>query len=104
MTTPRFTGTVILAEPRKSYGVRLDDGRLVILSRHEANLTNYKLRVGDRLEMNVYQNGVRHPRYHGWHARLLNNSRHRKPIVPPPPYYALGPVIRVGVRMPVNAT
>jgi hypothetical protein len=104
VTLPRFSGTVILAEPRKSYLVRLDDvaWKLVRLSRREGNRTNYRMRVGDRITFSIA--GTIAGTARAINPTLLNVSRHRKPIRPPPPYYTLGPVIRVGVRMPVNAT
>jgi hypothetical protein len=95
----------MLAEPRKSYLVRLDDvdsWKLVRLSRREANRTNYRLRFADRLTFSIDGKIAGTPR--AVNPTLHGVSRHRKPIRPPPPYYTLGPVIRVGVRMPVNAT
>jgi hypothetical protein len=104
MMPQRYAGTVMLAEPRKSYLIRLDDvaWKLVRLSRREGNRTNYRMRVGDRITFSIDGKISGTPR--AVNPTLHGVSRHRKPIRPPPPYYALGPVIRVGVRMPVNAT
>jgi DNA-binding transcriptional ArsR family regulator len=99
----RYTGVVLLAEPRLSYRIsRLDGGGLVTLSRREGNRTNYRLRFGDKVEFNIYRNsrGI----ISAFDPVLFDIGRHREPIHKPPPYHALGPVIRVGVRMPVNAT
>jgi hypothetical protein len=52
----RYTGVVLLAEPRRSYRIsRVDGGGLVTLSRREANRTNYRLRVGDKIGFSVYR-------------------------------------------------
>jgi hypothetical protein len=98
MMPQRYAGTVMLAEPRKSYLIRLDDvaWKLVRLSRREGNRTNYRMRVGDKVSFGVYRNS--RGTMSAFDPVLHGVGRHRKPIRPPPPYYALGPVIRVGVR------
>jgi hypothetical protein len=94
---PRYTGVVYLAEPRRSYMVRrLDDGIGATLSRCEASRTNYRLRVGDKVRFCVYSNS--RGGMSAFDPVLLDDiSRHRKPIRKLPPYYALGPVVRIGV-------
>jgi hypothetical protein len=66
----RYTGVVLLAEPRRSYRIsRVDGGGLVTLSRREANRTNYRLGVGDKIELSIYRSAGRQ---RGFHALLLN--------------------------------
>jgi hypothetical protein len=90
---PRYTGVVFSAEPRCSYLVRrLDDGIAVTLSRREANRTNYRLRIGDRIELSVYQSVGR---WHGFNVRrsaTVSRSASCRHTMP------WGPVVRVGVR------
>jgi hypothetical protein len=91
----RYFAMVVRAEPRCSFRVRRDDdGSFVTLSRHEANRTNYRLDLGDKIELSIYRSAGRQ---HGFDVVLLNVDRHREPIRKPPPYYALGPVLRVGI-------
>jgi hypothetical protein len=97
MTSPRFTGTVMLAEPRKSYLIRLDAAawKLVRLSRREGNRTNYRLRVSDRLTFSIGGTIAGTPR--AVNPTLLSPHSKREPIRPPrfpcPPFF----VVRVGV-------
>jgi len=92
----RYTGIVVRADPRCSISLVFDDGGgAVTLSRYEANLTNYRLVEGDKIAFSIYRSGSR--RY-AFDVRLLSPVGKRKPIVPPPPYAALGPCVRVGVR------
>jgi hypothetical protein len=93
----RYVGIVIRAEPRCSYSIRRrDDGAAVTLSRVEGNRTNYRLRVGDQVAFSVYRNGSRLHAFDPWLLGVI--VHYRKPVRKLPPYYALGPVIRVGRR------
>jgi hypothetical protein len=95
--TPRYTGTVMLAEPRKSYLKRLDAAawKLVRLSRREGNRTNYRMRVGDRLTFSIDGKIAGTPR--AVNPTLLSPHTKREPIVKPrfpcPPFF----VVRIGV-------
>lgn len=91
----RYFGIVTHEEPRRPFTVRrLDGGPAVTLTRTEANATNYRLRVGDRVAFSIYRND--RGTSHAFGVVLDNPERGRPVIHKPPPYYALGPVVRVG--------
>lgn len=95
MRTPLINGVIIRANTRCAYAVRRDDdGAIVSLSRHEAHLTNYRLRVGDKIVFRLYRASAGH--WCAFDVKLLSPVGDRKLIRELPPYYALGPVIRVG--------
>jgi hypothetical protein len=91
----RYYGIISHAEPRRSFTVRrLDGGPAVTLSRAAANETNYRLRLGDRIIFSVYHDdrGTSHA-----FGVALDDPKSDRPVIhKTPPYYALGPVIRVG--------
>lgn len=91
-------GVVARAEPRHSYYIRRDDGVMVVLTRREANTTNFRMQVGDALRFDVYRSGGR---LFAFDVTFVEFPRGRKPIIPPPPYYALGPVMHCG-RVPTG--
>jgi hypothetical protein len=95
VTLQRYVGIVVPAEPRCSYSIRrLDDGAVVSLTRREGNRTNFRLRIGDKIRFSTYRSTGR---LYAFDPVLLNVNRRREPIIKPPPYAALGPVLRVGV-------
>lgn len=100
MKPERVIGVIMRAKAPGSYSVqRYDDESVVALSRREANLTtNIRLIVGDEIEFSVYRGGD--GRLRAMDVTLLSPVGERKPIRKLPPYFALGPVIRVGVRLP----
>jgi len=94
-SAPRHTGIIVRADRHCSFSVAADDGGgAITLSRREANLTNYRLVSGDRIRFSIYRSGSGR---HAFDVTLLSPIGKRKPIVPPPPWAALGYVVRVGM-------
>ena len=91
----RYFGIISHEEARRPFTVRrLDGGPAVTLSRAAANESNYRLRTGDRIVFSVYRDD--RGTSHAFGVALDDPKRDRPVIHKPPPYAALGPVIRVG--------